>query len=91
MLVGLLTYGLIGALMYGVAMALDAAMDYGHALGWIRWRVIVGKRGRVPRGTFEERVLEADRKYWTAALRSRVALGLLCLSCWGWWLCLAGS
>jgi hypothetical protein len=90
----------VGLASYGVVIFLDRAMDYGHALGGIRYWAAYFFADEMDRGmmknvkeidVFSERLNMMDELYHQVVIYRPFLLFLLCKSCMAFWVVLIAS
>lgn len=88
----------IGACCYGVACLLDKYMDYGHALGWVRYWVMYWLASDVDRqflrdaaegDDFAHRIDYMDKLYMEIVIYRPYLLVLHCKTCMTFWITLS--
>lgn len=83
--------GIIGVLVYGLLRWLDRAMDYGHALGFIRFSLfalnanIKQKRDLIIARNSEDQITATDAIYWAIARHKAWMKILICINCQIFW------
>ena len=89
---------IIGVAAYGIAAFLDHAMDYGQALGRVRWQIAYWLGQHHHRkallamrhhSDFHERLQNMDDLYHMVAIRRPYLVLILCRKCMAFWVCLA--
>lgn len=85
---------IMGASCYGFAVYLDKAMDYGHALSIVRFKVMYWFANKKHRElllqvdgvkTFGDRIVWTDKIYMDIVLYRRFLLIMLCPRCMSFW------
>lgn len=88
---------IIGIVAYGIASFMDHAMDYGQALGQIRYRLAyllangAEKRAMKSAATltkFHDRMQKMDDLYHMVATHKPYLILILCRKCMAFWVCL---